>query len=167
MAVDFVVCRHDRARLGFFDSNFERLKVDLSECSFADNLLDAETLGFLLVRREMFDGSRDASRLHTEHILSSELAGQVGILREALEVTTTERMAMRAHCWSKKTSGALGQSLLSKSYTDSVCKVGVECGRNTAGGGKAGSGDTTSESCASSSIRSVGGLVESALRIVV
>jgi hypothetical protein len=64
-----------------------------------------------------------------------------------------------AHCRSKKTSGTLCESFLSKSYTDSVSEVNVECGRNTASSWEAGGGDTALECCTSSSIGAVGCLV--------
>jgi len=47
-------------------------------------------LSFLLIGREMLYSRRHAGRLHTKHILSGELASEVGILGEALKVTTTE-----------------------------------------------------------------------------
>jgi hypothetical protein len=54
MSVHLVVCSHDGARFGFLDGNLERLQVDLPQCPFADDLVDAETLRLLLIRYEMF-----------------------------------------------------------------------------------------------------------------
>jgi len=68
-----------------------------------------------------------------------------------------------AHCRAKETSGALGESFFSKSYTDPVCEVDVECGRNTAGGWEAGGGDTALEGCASSSVGAIRCLFRSVL----
>jgi hypothetical protein len=68
-------------------------------------------------------------------------------------------MTVSAHRWTEKTSGALGESFFSKSYTDPVGEVDVEGGRNTASSWEAGGGDAALECCASGSIGAVGCLV--------
>lgn len=63
-----IVARHDSPRISLFDSNLERLQVNLPQRPLRDVGVHCETAGFLLIRCEMLDRSSNAIRLEAIYI---------------------------------------------------------------------------------------------------
>jgi hypothetical protein len=61
LTVEFVIRRHDRPRPGLLDCDLKGAEVYLTQCSLADNGVDALALRFLLIPNKMFNSRRYAS----------------------------------------------------------------------------------------------------------
>ena len=89
--VDPVVRAHDRPRLGGGDDPLERRKVDLAQGAFVDVGRDRHPVGLLVVRGEVLQGRAHPLRLDALHDGGGQLAGEVRVLGEVLEVAAAQR----------------------------------------------------------------------------
>ena len=96
-AVELVIGTHHRPGIGLLDGDLEILEVDLPQRPLADAGVVLRAVGFLAVRREMLDGSAHAIALDAAHIGRRHLSRQHRILREILEVSATEGVAVDVH----------------------------------------------------------------------
>lgn len=78
-AVDLVVCSHDGCWRRLRQRVLKGQKVDLSQCTLAHNTIYRPPLVLLVFGHEMLHRSADSHRVHTAHVRSSELAGDIGI----------------------------------------------------------------------------------------
>ena len=90
-AVDLVVCSHDGCWRRLRQRDLKGQKVDLSQCTLAHDTVYRPPLVLLVIGYEMFHRRADPHRVHTAHVRSSQLAGDIGIFGKRLKATTTKR----------------------------------------------------------------------------
>ena len=73
-SINLIVGCHDGPWLAVSNCNLERLEMDLSKCSFRNDLVDHESLCFLVIRSKMFDTGPDPGVLKRLDIRRRELA---------------------------------------------------------------------------------------------
>ncbi len=120
-----VVGGHDRPGLGAFHRSLERRHVDFAQGTLIDIGTDCIPLIFRLVADEMLDRGRDAARLQSLDVGDRDLAGEVRILRIALEIAAVQGRAVNVDRRRQQDPGAFGPRLVRKRRSDLADKVRV------------------------------------------
>jgi hypothetical protein len=84
-AVDVVVGRHHRPRVGVGGGDFERQQVQLAQRGLVDDAVHGVAVGLGLVGHQVLQAGTDPAVLQPAHIRGGELAGEQRILRVRLE----------------------------------------------------------------------------------
>ena len=90
-AVQLVVGAHHRPRVGAGDDALEGWQIDLPQCALIHLRADPQPVVFLVVGRIMLERRPDAEALNTLHHRGGQLAREVRIFGQVLEVPTAQR----------------------------------------------------------------------------
>ena len=97
-AIDQVIRSHQSLRLCLLDGILETSQINLTERTLANHAVHAHTVVFLVVACKMLDGcSFSWNGLHTSGDGSCHPSAYQWILREILEVTAAQRIAVDIH----------------------------------------------------------------------
>ena len=135
-----VVGAHDGPRLGAGDDGAEGAQVDLVEGALVHGDVHAHAVGLLVVQGEVLHGGAHALVLHGAHVGDGELAGEVRVLGEVLEVAAAQRGALDVHAGAEHDGDALGAGLLGDGGGDGGGGLAAPGGGEAHGGREAGGG---------------------------
>ena len=133
--VELVVGAHDRPGPRLFHCGLEGRQVDLAQCALVDGCVDAEALGFLVVRRKVLQRGADALALNAFDVAGCQFAGQVGIFGEILEVAPAEGRALHVDAGTEHHVHAQGDGFGCQRLAQFVDQLPVPR-RGQAGGGR-------------------------------
>jgi hypothetical protein len=94
-AVDVVVGRHHRPRVGVLDRDLERQQVELAQRPLVHDAVDGLPVGLGLVGDQVLHAGADALRLQAGDVRRREVAGQQRVLGVGLEQPPAQRAAVQ------------------------------------------------------------------------
>ena len=111
LAVQAVVGRHDRPRVGLVDGDLERAQVDLAQRALVHDRVGVHAPRLVLVGDQMLQAGTDAASLHAANERGRHPAAEHRVLGEVLEVAPAERRALEVDPRSQQHADALGAAL--------------------------------------------------------
>jgi hypothetical protein len=124
-AVDVVVRRHDRPRVGVGDGDLERQQVHLSQGALVDDAVHRVPLGLGLVGHQMLQAGADTARLQSLDVGRREQAGQQRVLRVRLEEPAAQGRAVQVDGGTEDDVDVLPLCLLGQQLADGVRRADV------------------------------------------
>ena len=82
--------RDSRPGLRLFDGDLKGGQVDFAQRTFVYARIDAKTLVFLIICSKMLERCADAAALDAFDQAGGQFAGEIGILREILEIAPAQ-----------------------------------------------------------------------------
>ena len=141
-AVDAVVCAHDGPRLGFLDDVFECREVDFAQRTLGDVGADAQTVGLLIVGREVLERGAHALGLHAGDDAHGLMAGKIRVFGPVFEATAAKRVALDVDAGAENDRHFLLDAFLAHGLAHLVDELGIpgagQAGRRREAGGRHG-----------------------------
>jgi len=132
-AVDPVVGRHHRPRVGVLDRDLERQQVELAQRPLVHDAVDAVPVGLGLVGDQVLQAGADAVRLQARDVRSSEVTGQQRVLGVGLEQAPAQRAAVEVDGGAQHHVDVLALGLLGEQPPDLRGRLGAPGGREQGG----------------------------------
>ena len=126
-AVDVVVRRHHRPRLGLLDGYFEALEIDFAESPLRDVRIGVHAVGFLVVGSEVLDARTHLILLDAPDIRRGRFAGHHGVFGVVFEVASAERVSHDIDGRSQEHVGTILLHLLTDGGSHLLDELGVPC----------------------------------------
>ncbi len=145
-AVDAVVGRHHRPRPRTLHRDLEPRQVDLTQRSLIHHGVNRHPPILLVVNGEVLQGSPNALALHPSDMAPRHLPAQIGVLREILEVSATERRTLDVGPRPQHHADALSTGLSTQRCAYAADQIAVPGGSQRRGGGEASGGDALVQS---------------------
>ena len=143
--VDLVVGAHDRPRWAGRDDPLERGQVDLAQRALVDTGVDAEPVALLVVGREVLHRRAHTMGLDALDDPEAQLARQVRVLGEVLEVAPAERRPLHVDPRAEDHREVDRPRLLGQRGADPTQQLRVPGRRHRRRGGEAGRRDAAAE----------------------
>ena len=124
-AVETVVGHHDGHGLRFLDGDLVLLEIYLTEGAFIDDAVAVHSRVLTGVAREVFERGPHALRLHAADERRRELAREQRILREILEVSAAQGVALVVGARAQKDGDVLLDALLAHGLPHFFCEGGI------------------------------------------
>ena len=141
-AVDEVVGGHDGLRLCLFDHDLKAGEVDLPQGALVHDGVAGHPAQLLTVHREVLGAGRDAVLLDAADIARRHFTGQIGVLREILEVAAAQRAALDVQAGAQQDRNFLCGGFLAHGLADGLAQGGVPAVCHGGGRREAGCGHT-------------------------
>ena len=139
-AVDPVVGGHDAPGPALFHGDLKAGEVQLPQGALVQHAVAGHAAQLLIVGGKVLGAGRNAHRLDAAHIACCQLAGQVRVLREILEIAAAQRAALGVQAGAQDHIDAVGSGLLAQRFADLLAQGGVPAvghgGRRGEAGGR-------------------------------
>ena len=139
-AVDPVVGGHDALGPALFHGDLKAGEVQLPQGALVQHAVAGHAAQLLIVGGKVLGAGRNAHRLDAAHIACCQLAGQVRVLREILEIAAAQRAALGVQAGAQDHIDAVGSGLLAQRFADLLAQGGVPAvghgGRRGEAGGR-------------------------------
>ena len=140
-AVDEVVAGHDGLGVRLFDDDFKAGQVELPQGSFVDDGVRRHAAQLLAVDGEVLGAGGDAVGLDAAHVGRGQLAGEVRVLREILEVAPAQRAALGVEARPQQDGYLLRGGLLPHGPAELFAQGGIPAAGHGSRRREAGRGD--------------------------